>query len=262
MRDQRSSSSLSSPGAFGVALGAGVLVAVLLVSLPARAQQDDWTGGFDAEKAKRRSDVTFGVAASGAMAQIQAFPNEGDKIGDSRFEADTGAAAGYNFKLWLGGALADWLTFGIGVGVTSVSGNDLDAGSTAVLFRVETFPLFYQGGVFEDLGIYGDFGAGSMKVKNQDQETVGDSGALSIIGLGVLWEPLQFSKFSAGPFLEYQRLFSLSLDGHAGFLGFRLAFYGGPTPPERGPDLQDYPYHPSVAPVRPGPQPSGPGAQE
>lgn len=229
-------------------------LAIGLASATGAAQQDDWDGKTDDDPPTRRSDFTFGAAVGPAFVSLRAFPNEADQIGDPEFRTDTGTVIGPHIKLWIGVTLSDWLVFGIGGTGFNWQTDDLDISGGAVLFRVETYPLFYKGGVFEDLALYGDFGAGTLKIKDDNKVTVGDAGGLSLVAGGLHWEPLQFSKFSAGPYVEYQRYFSQSLTGNAGMLGFRIAFYGGPSEPEPEPPVSEqYPYHPSV---RPGPQPA------
>ena len=103
----------------------------------------------------------------------------------------------------------------------------LDAEGFGVLFRVEAFPLWSQGGVWRDAGVYTDFGIGGMKLKSGG-DTEADGGALSIIGLGAFWEPVRFSIFSFGPNIEYVHAYSRTLHLSSATVGARLVLYTRP----------------------------------
>ncbi len=204
----------------------------LLAPQTALAQiQDDWDGDFGGQAAERRSDFTFGGALGGLVGNLSGFPNDANKIDRAEFEADTGAAFGLGYKLWLGGALADWLSFGLGFGGGSLAGSGPEAKVTQFLFRVETFPLFYEGGQLRDLGVHADFGLGPASM-SEDGREVAEGGATSVLTVGAFYEPWQFGNFNAGPVVEYTHTFSQTMTGHVGMIGLRLAFYGGPGAPD------------------------------
>jgi hypothetical protein len=129
--------------------------------------------------------------------------------------------------VWLGGALRDWLTVGIGGGGGSLAGSDVNGSLGAFLFRVEVYPLVQHGGALVDLGFYGNFGLGTLTLE-QDGEEQADGGAMSFVGIGALHETFRLGSFALGPTLEYMHLFSLTATVHAAELGVRVAFYGGP----------------------------------
>jgi len=199
---------------------------VLATSRPSDAVENDWEGDFDL-KAERRSDFTAGISAGLFAATAYGYPNEAGKIDDDRYVADTGLGTGTTQKLWLGGALRDWFTFGIGYWGVAYSGNDLDAEGFGIVFRVETFPLWAYGGPWRDAGVYADFGLGGMTLKQGDDERA-DGGAISIVALGAFWEPVRFGIFSFGPNVEYTHTFSQTLHLFGASAGARLVLYTRP----------------------------------
>lgn len=202
------------------------LLAMLALPRVASAVENDWEGDFDLE-AERRSDFTAGVSLGLFAASAYGYPNQAGKIDDDRYVADTGVGLGAVQTFWLGGALRDWFTFAVGYWNVSYSGNDLDASGFGILSRVETFPLWAQGGPWRDAGVYAEFGIGGMKLKAGD-DTRADGAAVSIIGLGGFWEPVRFGIFSFGPNLEYTHVFSRTMHMTGVTTGARLVLYTRP----------------------------------
>ena len=206
-----------------------VVVSLLVVTATAPTAlgvENDWEGNFGIE-AERRSDFTAGLSVGVLAGTAYGYPNEASKIGNDRYVADTGVGVGSAQTLWIGGALRDWFTFAVGYWNVGYSANALDASGFGVLFRVETFPLWSQGGVWRDVGLYGDFGLGGMTLKSGD-ETHADGGALSILGVGAFWEPVRFGIFSFGPNVEFMHLYSQTLTMSSATVGARLVIYTGP----------------------------------
>ena len=132
-------------------------------------------------------------------------------------------------ELWIGGAIQDWFTFGLGYGRGQMTGNALRASSTVYLFRIETYPFFYSGTFGRDFGLQADFGIGTVTINNQEAEQeMADGGAMSVVGLGAAYEWLHFGSFAAGPTLQYSHRFSESLAAHTAALGMRLVYRSGP----------------------------------
>ncbi len=208
-------------------LVAGFLVLIAAPRLASAATEAEWDGGFSNKPAERRSDVTIGAELGAVGATSLGYPNEIAKIDNPDYRARTGFAVGRRSTLWLGGALRDWFTFGIGIDATQYQGNGYAASSGGFIFRVEAYPAFYEGGVWRDLGLSAQFGLASMKL-TQDGTDGADGGSMSLVGLGAFWETWRPGSFAIGPTVEYQYLFSQSLQAHSVMAGFRFAFYGGP----------------------------------
>jgi hypothetical protein len=194
----------------------------------ARAESPDaaWDGGYK-QVATRRSGFVAGLTLGLAAGNAHGYPNELAVLGDPNFERNTAGAFGGANRLWLGGALTDYLVFGFGfVGVGMTHGETRAAGS-AFIFHTEGYPLFYRGGVFRDLSIFGDFGAGSMKITGHDRPEA-DGGLMSALGLGVGYEALRFWKFKFGPAVEYWHWWSQTLTMDSVAVEARLTFVAGP----------------------------------
>ncbi|MET0791524.1 MAG: hypothetical protein ABW061_08395, partial [Polyangiaceae bacterium] len=83
-----------------------------------------------------------------------------------------------------------------------------------------------RGGIFRDLSIYGDFGAGGAKITGHDREEA-DGGLMSAVGLGVGYDAVRFWKFSLGPAVEYWHQWSQTMTVNSVALEARFTFVGG-----------------------------------
>lgn len=210
---------------------AGLLALALLgvsLSRPARADVEDQGSGYDPGPATRRSGFAAGVAFGGAFGGVSGYPNELAKIDDPRYEARTGAAAGFGESVWIGGALRDWIVVGVGFHGTSVSGGGRSSSGAAFVLHLEGYPLFSQGGIFRDLGLIGEFGAGGCTIR-EGSSVAADGGMLSVAGIGAVYEAVRLgSHFSAGPLIQVTHQWSQSLTADVFLAAIRLSFAGGP----------------------------------
>jgi hypothetical protein len=208
-----------------------VVVAALAVALaptPARADTGDSESSYEPGRAVRRSDFAAGLLVGAAAGNAAGYPNDLSKIDVARYEASTGFGAGPATGLWLGGALRDWFVFGVGFATATVSGQGYQSKGTSFVLHVEGYPLIGLGGVFRDLGLLGEFGAGGRSIA-KDGQAAAEGGAMSVASLGLVYEPLQLgAHFSAGPVLAITHQFSQSLSATLGVVGIRVAYYGGP----------------------------------
>lgn len=204
-------------------------LSVTVIARPAAAQPTDneaWDGGFDAQ-AERRSDFVLGASGGLLLGTASGYPNEIDKIDDPDFESKTGFAIGNGLSFWLGGALADWFTFGLGATLVNGSGSKGDVGGGAFIVKVETFPLYGLGGPLRDLAFFADFGAGSLTIQGEPDEDA-EGGFTSVAGLGSAYELFRFGRFALAPTAQYLLVSSQTVTAHSGILGARVVFYGGP----------------------------------
>jgi hypothetical protein len=194
------------------------------------AEADDaeqpWDGGYDLA-ATRRSDFTIGASLGLSLGSGYGTPNEADAIDNPAWVADTGVGLGSSFDVWLGGALRDWFTFGLGITGFGFEGSGKQLSGGGFIFRVEAFPFFGQAPELADVGAFASFGLGSATIE-EDGDEVAEGGAVSIVRFGAFWEPWRFGGFAAGPSVEYAHVFSQSLRAYAASAGFRAAFYAGP----------------------------------
>lgn len=204
-----------------------VFLGLALCLIPTAALAFDVPIDQPVPAAERRSGFTAGVSPSFHLGQARGYPNEVDKIDNPDFAANTHLATGIGATLWLGGALRDWFTFGLGFSSFSLGGNDLKGRGFSFLLRTEAFPLASVGNAWGDLGIFADWGAGSVGLKRNDVD-VADGGSMGMIGVGVAHETLRLGHFAFGPSVEYHTGFSATMKLHAVSFGIRAAFYGGP----------------------------------
>jgi hypothetical protein len=218
---------LATFAAFGAVLGA---------SLPALAQNqtdnESWDGGFR-QKNERRGDFVLAFSPGLVLTSASGYPNEIDKLNRPEYQADSGLAVGPGFEAWLGGAITDWFTFGLGMGYFKGSGSKSKTSGGAFLVRIETFPLYGLGGGLRDLGVFANFGAGGLTI-TRESDVEGEpgkrasAGLASIGGIGVTYELWRAWHFAFAPTAEYQLISSQSLTAHQTLIGARVVFYGGP----------------------------------
>lgn len=176
---------------------------------------------------ERRGGFVLGWIAGGSLGAATGNPDDKGKRTDPAFERSTGLATGYRLTPFFGGALTDWFTFGLGLSFGSLVGGEETTGITTFVFHLEAFPLFGEGGVYRDLGLTADFGAGSSSIEDQATgEKVAASGVASTAGLGAFWEPVRFWNLAGGPYLGYQHNWSRWYARDDITLGLRIMFYG------------------------------------
>ncbi|HWP07037.1 MAG TPA: hypothetical protein VNN72_14890 [Polyangiaceae bacterium] len=214
-------------------LFAATFLATLAFGAPALAEgtTDDWSGDYG-KKAERRSDLVIGFSPGLALGSTSGYPNEIDKIDQPDWKASSGFAAGFGFEAWLGGALTDWFTFGVGGGYFSGNGPSGNYSGGAFLIRVETYPFYSYGGTLRDFALFGNVGAGSLTLKGDTDrgptQPRGESGLASVGGAGIAYELLRAKHFAVAPTAEYILFASESLHAHQALIGARVVFYGGP----------------------------------
>ncbi|HMI83568.1 MAG TPA: hypothetical protein VK550_05705 [Polyangiaceae bacterium] len=186
-------------------------------------------GLWDATPATRRSGFTAGLMGGLSFGTVIGYPNDFSKWDQPAYRSAT-SGVGNGGTIYLGGALTDWFTFGIGFEGSTYGGSRNLSREWAILFHTEVFPLFSLGRVYRDIGVFADFGTGMATInRRSDQAEYSSSGTLSIGGLGVFWETWRLAGHLAlGPFVSGTFESSDSLIRVFGLAGFRAAFYGGP----------------------------------
>jgi hypothetical protein len=187
------------------------------------AQDRSW----ETAPATRRSGFVAGIALGGGVGSIGGYPNDAKKLDRKEYYATTGASPLASGYAWIGGALADWFTFGLGGTGGRLLVKDREASMTAFLFHIEAYPLFPLGGAWRDLGVTVNAGAGPLSFKEKDGATLAEAGFASLFGAGVFYEGLRFWKFATGPSVSGEHMFAGSANRPALFVGWRLAVYTG-----------------------------------
>jgi hypothetical protein len=136
--------------------------------------------------------------------------------------------------VWVGGALADWLTFGGAFGGNFWGAADHESIAGGFMFHTEVFPLFSLGGVWREVGVIFDAGTGVADTRayaspDASSETDAIAGGLPArIGGGVFYEGIRLWKVSMGPWLYADYSWSSSVRQPGFYLGWRTAIYTGP----------------------------------
>jgi hypothetical protein len=192
----------------------------------AESADTTWDGDYK-QVAQRRSGFVASLELGPALGEASGYPNELAKLGDPAYKRNTAAAFGSVYRLWFGGALTDYLVVGLGLTALGIKHDQTTAAGSAFVFHLQGYPLFYRGGAFRDLSLIGDFGAGSMKITGNDRQDA-DGGLMSVIGFGVGYEPLHFSRFTFGPTVEYWHWWSQTVTMNTVAVEAKLTLVTGP----------------------------------
>lgn len=189
------------------------------------------TPAWETAPSTRRAGFSVGVSIGAALGDIRGYPNDIEKRGKAEYLTDTGLAFGGSATIWLGGALSDWLVFGVGAGGVRSQGNGQLVQGYTFLFHTEVFPLFPLGGTWRELGIALDTGAGNFIGDPEDKPADSlaaaaiDSGAASRVGVSLFYDGFRFWKMSTGPYLAFDYTWSATMEQPLFMLGLRTALY-------------------------------------
>jgi hypothetical protein len=218
-------------GATGAKSDEPAVTSAAATTSPPAAEAPSWEAGLSV----RRAGFALGLAIGGSVGEVSGYPNDIRKVGKYEFLADTGPAFGGHGTLWLGGALTDWLVFGLGLGASRAYGGGAVVTGFTFVFHTEIFPLFTLGGVWRELGVAFDTGAGNFvgELENKPAGAAGklvapliDSGAASRVGVGVFYDGLRLgSKVSTGPFVAFDYSWSGTMSQPLVLVGLRTALY-------------------------------------
>ncbi|KYF67044.1 hypothetical protein [Sorangium cellulosum] len=185
---------------------------------------------FSPRRTTRRGGFAAGISGGLALGSAAGYPNDVQKIGFQRHYTETGVGIGGGGYVWLGGVLADWLTFGAGVGGHALAAADHSILAGGFMFHTEIFPLFSLGERWTDVGVILDAGTGlAYTTADADDDTDAIDGALPArIGGGVFYEGIRLWKVSMGPWLYADYTWSTSVRQPGFYLGWRTALYTEP----------------------------------
>lgn len=178
--------------------------------------------------AKRRGGFAMGVVAGGGFGAANGFPNDSKKIGYASAYTESGIGLAFASNLWIGGALADWVTFGFGADFSTIASDGYRSESGMVFFHTDVYPLYPVGGILRDLGVSFDFGTGAATAKDADAQKVIDGAGPSFIQTSVFLEAIPFWKVRLGPFIAEHYTFSSSIRRPMMLAGLRMSLYTSP----------------------------------
>lgn len=203
-----------------------VLACLLYPTTVFAETSEEWDGGFGAV-AERRTGFAFGVDAGLGLGNANGYPNDAVKLNDPRYEADTGFGVGGLGRAWLGGTIRDWFSFGLGMEMLSLKGNDITAKGYGVILRPEIYPLWSLGRAYRDLGAYANFGLGWLTARRGSAD-VADGGSLGMFGVGLFHETFRGYHLAIGPTAGCSLYFSETMKATVAQLGLRVSFTSGP----------------------------------
>jgi hypothetical protein len=186
---------------------------------------------------KRRAGIVLGVEVGLGLAGSSGYPNDSNDIGDPNYYAASGLMTGGGGSVFVMGALSDYLNFGFFAGEAKFGTHEWYSSGAAGGLRVEIFPLYSLGGPLRDLGVLLKTGIGSTTLVNRQiglsdgEPAVSQTGVGAFIAPGVFYEFWLFrgmgGHFALGPSLEYDAMYSESMERHGALLGLRFLWYGG-----------------------------------
>lgn len=216
---------------------AALLLGVISFALPAvvsaaapGGSTDDNLVSYDPGPTERRGGFAVGATSGLSLLHFAGYPNRAADIGDPEKLEDSGPVLGNGFNLWIGGALRDWLTIGLGIAGSSALTGNYQATAVGFVLHLEGYPFYALGNSFRDWGFAVDGGPGvAVMFAADDKELanpLAEGGASSFLALGTFYEPFRFWHFSTGPSLTFSQTYSQTLTATQGMLGWRFVFYG------------------------------------
>jgi hypothetical protein len=201
-----------------------LLIPLLITSRAAWAQEGAEESNYVAPL-ERRGGFTLGLDYGLGIGSYVGYPNEVEKIDNPEFRSSTGLTPAGGYSIWLGGALRDWFTVGVGLFTAGGGSGEVRGGAGGFGMRIEAFPLFPLGAAWRDLGLIAELGAGSGALQDEDGEETANGGNMSVIGLGAFFEPWQLWQMSHGPMLIVKTQSSDTMSATSLLAGWRVAFY-------------------------------------
>ncbi|MFO0638554.1 MAG: hypothetical protein U0183_05025 [Polyangiaceae bacterium] len=181
-----------------------------------------------------RKGFMLGLSLGAGVGAGSGYPNDVQKIGNPDFYSQTPALLGSTFQLVVGGALTDYLSFGVLFGGASFKNSEWEARASGFGFRIDVYPAVLalpKVKALANLGLGADLGAGMIKVQALgNYPTV--EGFQSILGVSAFYEFRLFSLLgghvSLSPELAYHAAYHTSSQVNYLSAAARLVFYGGP----------------------------------
>lgn len=213
--------------------------ACVTLATPGEARAADETASSEPPSlpALRRRGFLLAMGLGQGVYQTTGYPNHADKIGDPRYYAASGPMIGAGFSLFIMGALTDVINFGFWFGGTTAENDHWRSSGGGGGFRIDAFPFAlvkhdYKHVPLKDLGFFGQFGVGNVKLEAKHGKSPGADGAESWISAGVFLDlkvaNMLGGHLALGPQIAYELITATAAERHGGAFAARIAFYGGP----------------------------------
>jgi hypothetical protein len=180
----------------------------------------------------RRDGLVVGSGFGALVSSTAGNPTNAMKRDDPAYHVSSGVLLGSQGEFYLMGALSDLVNFGLWFGGGSGENERWRSAGGGGGIRLEFFPWVRVLPRLGDLGLFAQFGVGSVKLEDKRGLSGGAQGVESALGAGAFYEwrvaRLLGGHVAAGPLAGYHLIASGSADRHAGIVSARLVFYGGP----------------------------------
>lgn len=203
------------------------VLAGLSATADARADEDPL---FRAVQPERRNGLVFGVSGGVAAAGASGTPNSAALFNDPDYYSSSPLLVGWSSSYFLMGALNDYFSFGPMVSIAEFESKKWKSTGFGIGFRAEVFPLVKLVPSLADTAAYSQLGFGSTELRAKGPYPTAD-GSQSFLGVGIHHEwrlgRLLGGHAAAGPYVEYDAIYSPSAERHWATAGLRVVWYGG-----------------------------------
>jgi hypothetical protein len=183
-------------------------------------------------KPRLRNGLVLGFAYQVGLAAASGWPNDVTVINTPNAYASTGAMFGRGPSFYLMGALSDYVNFGFWFAYATFEDSDWRSTGAGGGIRAEAFPLVSLVPSLGNLGLSAQFGIGGTALTSKNPGVRDTDGTQSFTGVGVFHDfhiaRVLGGPFAIGPNLEYDAVWSASMERHGALLGARVVWYGGP----------------------------------
>jgi hypothetical protein len=218
------------------AIATALALAATLAASAASAQQASSNAEEDQPwmhpKARVRDGVVLGGALAAGLAGASGYPNDPKAIGKDAFYSRSSLLYGWAITPTLMGALTDYLNFGLMGQFSNYQNANWETFGGALGIRVEVFPLWTPIITrVRNLALYAQGGVGFATLHAKAGTYPDADTAQSYLGVGTHYEMSLFKilggHVAAGPFAQFDSIFSRDFERHDFNVGLRSVWYGG-----------------------------------
>lgn len=178
---------------------------------------------------ERRNGIAFGASGGIALAGSSGYPNSPRFLGNSDYYSSSPLLVGWSSSFFMIGAFNDYVSFGPMFTVAEFESEKWKSTGWGAGFRAEVFPLVRLVPALADAAIYSQLGFGMTELRAKGPYPTAD-GSQSFLGIGLHHEwrlgRLLGGHAAAGPYVEYDAIYSTSVERHWATAGLRVVWYG------------------------------------